>query len=98
MDALRHILVLAAPLVTILSAVLWILFTSWTMKKINMWHVEAAIKEAMGMVQDCEKHGTCTPAEMQNLQNALVALREIKLDVITGNITDVRARLKEITS
>jgi hypothetical protein len=96
LDRLRHVLVLAAPLVTIVSAVLWILLSSWAMKKVNMWHVSAAIAEAQGMVDDCNKHGTCTVEEMQNLQNALVALRAIKLDVITGNVTDVRARLKEI--
>lgn len=61
-----------------------------------MYQLRGAIREATAMQADCDHQNNCSPAEIKNIRQTIADLRAMKLDVIKGNVADVRARLKEL--
>jgi hypothetical protein len=66
------------------------------MKTVTMWQLKGAIRESAAMLKDCSRENNCSAVEIKNIRNTIADLRAMKLDLIKGNVADVRAKLKKI--
>lgn len=93
---LRDLLVLAAPILTVVTAVIWIFVVDWAMKKALKWHLTGAIRDAEEIRNELQADGSSLPQDIENAKQAVNNLKRLRVDAITQSVAAIRAKLKEL--